>query len=242
MQLIFQLYSTTENCNNLHLLSLLPTPEINNDKKMKKLFILFLIIGTAGCSHTPFKSRWVKEKAPEIFNARFETSKGDFDIEVTREWSPLAADRFYQLVRHNFFTGILFYRVVPDFVAQFGPIDTSVSKRWDKYKIPDEPVIKGNLKGMLSYARAGKETRGTVLFINLKDNPRLDTIRSNGVTGFPAFGRVTRGMEVLESLYDEYGNQTMQVYDSLNGDRRRYMEMFPKLDSIKKAYLIKTKK
>lgn len=209
---------------------------------MNKLIALFSLICIAGCSPKPFQSAWIKEKAPAVFTARFETSKGDFEIEVTREWSPLAADRFYQLVRHRYFTNTLFYRVVPDFVVQFGNTDTTITHRWSKYKIPDEPVVKGNLKGTLSYARAGKETRGTDLFINLKDNPRLDTIRTSGVTGFPAFGTVIKGMETVESLYGGYGNKTLQVYDSLSADRTRYLQMFPKLDSIKRAYILKTKK
>lgn len=187
----------------------------------------------AGCTHQPFKSRWLKEKAPETFSVRFETSKGNFDIEVTREWSPLAADRFYQLIRHNYFTNTLFYRVVPDFVVQFGNTDTTITNQWNKYKVPDEPVLQSNLKGMLSYARSGPETRGTDLFINLKDNVRLDTVKAQGIKGYPPFGKVTNGMDVVESLYSGYGNKTLQVYDSLSANRTKYLEIFPKLDSIK---------
>ncbi len=209
---------------------------------MKKLIAAFLVICITGCSHKPFKSVWTKEKAPSEFTMRFETSKGDIEIKVTRAWSPLAADRFYQLVRHRYFNNTLFYRVVPDFVVQFGNTDTTITNRWNKYKIADEPVIKGNVKGALSFARSGKETRGTDLFINLKDNPRLDTVRSSGVTGFPVFGMVTKGMETVEALYEGYGNKPLRVYDSLSANRTKYLEMFPKLDSIKRAYILKTKK
>lgn len=199
--------------------------------------LFFLVI--VSCSHSKFKSKWTKEEAPATYAARFETSKGDFDIEVIRSQAPLAADRLYQLIRHHYFDHVLFYRVVPDFVAQFGNTDTTITKKWEKHMIGDEPVIAGNLKGTLSFARAGKATRSGDIFINLKDNPRLDTLQYEGVTGFPVFGKVTRGIEVIESLYGEYGDKTMAVYDSLSANRQQYRAMFPKLDSIKRVYLLK---
>lgn len=193
------------------------------------------------CSKSTFNADWTKEKAPHNYTARFETSKGNFDIEVTRAWSPQAADRLYQLLIHRFYDNQYFYRVVPNFVVQFGNIDTIVYKKWDKFKVPDEPVLKSNLKSYVSFARAGKETRGNDLFINLKDNVRLDTVAPEGVRGYPVLGKVITGMNVVESLYSEYGNKTMDVYDSLSANRKKYLSLFPKLDSIKKAYIIKNK-
>lgn len=108
----------------------------------------------------------------------------------------------YQLVKHGFFYSVVFYRVVPKFVAQFGSIDTSLQKAWSKYKLPDKEVKGSNLRGTISYARSGKETRGSVLFINLVDNPRLDTINYNGVKGFPVLGKVVKGMNTVNSLYN----------------------------------------
>lgn len=205
---------------------------------MNKFIVLCALI-FVGCSPAAFKPKWVKEKAPAGFIARFETSKGNFDVQITRVQSPLAADRFYQLVKHGYFNNVLFYRVVPGFVAQFGNTDTTITKKWEKYKIPDEPVTVSNKKGTLSFARAGKETRSGDLFINLADNPRLDTLGYEGVKGFPVFGKVTRGMEVVEAMYGGYGDKTMAVYDSLSAGRRQYQAMFPLLDSIKKAYLFR---
>lgn len=193
------------------------------------------------CSKSTFNADWTKEKAPHNYTARFETSKGNFDIEVTRAWSPQAADRLYQLLTHRFYDNQYFYRVVPNFVVQFGNIDTIVYKKWEKFKVPDEPVLKSNLKSYVSFARAGKETRGNDLFINLKDNVRLDTVAPEGVRGYPVLGKVITGMNVVESLYSEYGNKTMDVYDSLSANRKKYLSLFPKLDSIKKAYIIKNK-
>lgn len=205
-----------------------------------KYFLILLIASVfICCSKSTFDPKWTEKKAPENFVARFETSKGNFDIEVTREWSPKAADRLHQLVTHHFYDKVLFYRVVPDFVVQFGNIDTMVTKKWERFKVPDEPVLKSNLKGYVSFARAGKETRGNDLFINLKDNARLDTVRYEGVKGFPVLGRVVSGIDVVEKLYSEYGNNPLKVYDSLSSNRKKYHSLFPKLDSIKKAYILK---
>jgi len=206
---------------------------------MHKLFFCLTLLFLYACSHPTFKSKWTKEKAPASFTARFETSKGNFDVAITRSLSPLAADRFYQLVRHHYFDKVLFYRVVPGFVAQFGNIDTAATKKWEQHIIKDEPVTAGNLKGTISFARSVADSRGAHLFINLNDNKRLDTVSYFGVTGFPVFGKVTNGMNVVESLYSGYANATMDVSDSLGKDKVKFLEMFPKLDSIKRAYLLK---
>lgn len=199
-----------------------------------------MAIMLTGCSKAIFKSKWTTQKSPEKFVARFETSKGAFDVQVNREWSPAAVDRFYQLLKHQFYDNTLFYRVVPNFVAQFGSGDTSINRKWNKFKVPDENVLYSNKKGSISFARAGKETRGNALFINLKDNPRLDTVNYEGVTGFPAFGNVTKGMDVVESLYSGYGDSTMKKPNQYFLNRQLFLKSFPKLDLIHKAYILKT--
>lgn len=151
----------------------------------------------------------------------------------------MAVDRLFQLLSHHFYDNTLFYRVVPDFVVQFGNTDTAITRSWEKYKVPDEPVLKSNLKGTVSFARAGKDTRGNDLFINLKDNQRLDKVSYEGVVGFPVIGVVIKGMETVEAMYSGYGNKTMDVYDSLSANRARYLALFPKLDSIRRAYVLK---
>jgi len=140
------------------------------------------------------------EKAPENFKVRFKTTKGDFLVEVTRAWSPLGADRFYNLVKAGYFTDIAFFRVISGFMAQFGIHgDPAVSAKWREARIADDPVVQSNLKGYVSYAMAGPDTRTTQFFINYADNSRLDG------SGFSPFGRVASGMEVVESLYSGYG-------------------------------------
>jgi cyclophilin family peptidyl-prolyl cis-trans isomerase len=209
---------------------------------MKYLLLIIVAFFLISCSKSTFKPEWTKKTAPPTYTARFETSKGNFDIEVNRAWSPKAADRLHQLLTHHFYDNTLFYRVVPNFVVQFGNIDTTTTKKWEKFKVADEPVLKSNLKGYVSFARAGKETRGNDLFINLKDNVRLDTVSPEGVRGYPVLGYVTNGMNVVEKFYSEYGNKTMDVYDSLSANRKKYLSLFPKLDSIKKAYILKETK
>ncbi|WP_281321914.1 peptidylprolyl isomerase [Flavobacterium aestivum] len=200
--------------------------------------VLFVFIATS-CTKAVFKSKWTLEKAPENFVTRFETSKGDFEIVIERKASPYAVDRYYQLVNHHLLDSVLVYRMVPKFVAQFGITDTLKTNPWKEYKVPDEKVLKSNLKGNLSFARSVKDSRNFDLFINLENNTRLDTINYEKVTGFPAFGTVTKGMEVVESFYSGYGNETMDKYDSLASNRKQFLKVFPKLDVIRKVYILK---
>jgi homoserine O-acetyltransferase len=207
---------------------------------MKRILIILIVL--TGCAKPEFKTRWISEKAPDVFKARFETSKGNFEVQITRELSPLAADRFYQLVKHSYFDNAIFYRVVPNFVAQFGSGDTVNISNWSKSKVPDEQVIGGNKRGTISFARSTKETRSGEMYINLRDNLRLDTIYYGGVRGFPVIGHVSAGMEVVDSLYSGYSGSTMDKLDELYRNRSGFLEKFPKLDSIKKAYLVKNRK
>lgn len=201
--------------------------------------ILYVCLILISCSKPAFKSKWLREEAPANFTVRFQTTKGDFDVAVFREWSPLAVDRFYQTVKHRYYNRTVFYRVVPNFVAQWGNNDTTVFKLWEPYKIPDEQVIQSNKRGYMSYARSGKETRGSTLFINLKDNQRLDTVIANGVKGYPPFGKVLRGMEVVDSLYSGYAGSTMRKLDTLQKYPALFFQQFPKLDRIQKAFIVK---
>ena len=206
---------------------------------MRKIqLILLLIVLSFGCSPKTFNIKWTKEIAPENFATRFETSKGNFEIAVERRLSPNAADRFYQLVKRNYFDNSLFYRVNPGFVAQFGGNDSIAYKKWNSVKVPDEQVKQGNTKGTFSFARGGKGTRTSDLFINLGNNSRLDTIFYNEVRGFPSFGKVTNGMEVVEKLYSGYSDTTMEHFDLMMTNREEFLKMFPDLDVIEKAYLI----
>jgi peptidyl-prolyl cis-trans isomerase A (cyclophilin A) len=193
------------------------------------------------CTKPVFKSKWEKERAPETFITRFETSKGVIDVRIERNASPNAVDRYYQLVKHRFYDKAIFYRVIPHFVAQFGISDTVIINDWRKNRVPDEPVVKSNLKGTLSFARNGKDTRSTELYFNLQDNPDLDTLHMTGVVGFPTFGNVIRGMEVVDSIYSGYGMKIAGILDTMYINRARFLAVFPKLDSVRKVYILKIK-
>lgn len=207
------------------------------------LSLLLLIFLSVSCnSNEVFKKKWTTKKAPETFKARFETTKGNFDIEAKREWSPKAVDRLYQLIKSEFYNDIALFRVVPDFVVQFGiHNESSLNKEWANYKISDESVIEKNVEGSISFARGGKESRTTQLFINLKSNsPRLDTLDYNGVKGFPVVAKVTQGMDVVKKFYDGYGGKPATKQNEIQKDGNSYLKKnYPKLDYINKAYIIK---
>src|SRR3989454_11501756 len=151
--------------------------------------------GGVADSHTPAGPGFA-EQAPDSFRARFSTTQGDFVIAVHRAWAPHGADRFYNLVRSGFYAGVRFFRVIPGFMAQFGIHgDTGVTGAWRVRTIPDDPVRGSNARGMVTYATAGPGTRTTQLFINYRDNNRLDA------SGFAPFGQVVEGMEVVDALY-----------------------------------------
>ncbi|HVZ25939.1 MAG TPA: peptidylprolyl isomerase [Sediminibacterium sp.] len=170
------------------------------------------------------------------------TSRGNLEAEFFRSWSPGAVDRLYAQFRHHYYDHILFYRVVKGFVAQFGGNDSVRMHQWNRIKVPDEPVITGNARGTISFARDGKDSRDNDLFINLADNHRLDTVRFKGVTGFPVLGRITRGMETADSLYNGYGDQVFRQYDTLFRDKTVFLSHYPRLDSLIRVKIIRQRK
>jgi peptidyl-prolyl cis-trans isomerase A (cyclophilin A) len=178
----------------------------------------------------------LKEKAPEKFQVKFETTQGAFVLDVTRAWSPKGADRFYNLVKHGFFDGMKFFRVVPNFVVQFGIHgDPALATKWLEANIEDDKVVQSNKRGFITYAKSGApNSRSTQLFINLQDNDRLDAM------GFSPFGKVSKGMDVVDKLYGGYGEQLTQLQGQIAQEGNKYLEKsWPKLDSIKKATLVK---
>ena len=174
-----------------------------------------------------------KLPAPDSFRVAFETSKGSFTVEAHRAWSPQGVDRFYQLVETHFFDNERVFRVIPEFIAQFGLNDNKkINELWDAKLITDDPVRQHNVKGTLTYAHEGPGTRSHQLFFNLDDNSRLDTL------GFAPIGKVVDGMQVVDSLYSGYGERINQHLVSTLGNS--YLQrMFPKLDYIRTARIQK---
>src|ERR1017187_6277904 len=116
-----------------------------------------------------------KVVVPEVFRVKFQTSQGDFVVEARRAWAPHGVDRFHELVRLRYFDEGRFFRVVPGFVAQFGVHrDYDVHDKWRKYFILDDPPKEKDVRGTLTFAQSGPNTRATEIFINLGDNTKLD--------------------------------------------------------------------
>ena len=180
------------------------------------------------------------ETAPAGFAVRLETTQGDIVIQVTREWAPLATDRFYNLVKAGYYDGIAFHRVLDDFVAEFGIHgDPWVNAAWRQAVMVDEPVRQPNTRGRVTFSKNTPNSRTVQVFINLKENRSLDD------QGFSPFGEVVEGMDVVEELYSEYGDGPPRgegVYQAMaiaRGDE--YLnEEFPLLDRIERAVLVGT--
>ena len=196
-----------------------------------------------GCSQAPRPpaqeaKKAAPERPPDAWRVNFETTRGTFVAEVRREWAPHGADHFHDLVKTGFYDGAPFYRVVRNFVAQFGiPADASAGRLWSQANIPDDPVKLSNTKGALAYAMSGPGTRTTQVFVNLRDNSKaLDK------SGFAPFAKVVSGMDVVESLY-AYGELAPRgggpdVKRIETGGLAYLQAKFPRIDTIKKATIL----
>ena len=175
------------------------------------------------------------DKAPEIFHVALQCTNGDVVLECHRDWAPKGVDRFYELVKKDFFTDMRIYRVVSGFVAQFGiPGDPAVAAKWQDNVIADDPVIQSNAKGTITFATSGPNSRTTQLFINYGDNRNLDSM------GFAPFGRIVAGIDVADGFYSGYGESITRLQGSIQMQGNAFLDaQFPKLDSIKKAVFVK---
>jgi peptidyl-prolyl cis-trans isomerase A (cyclophilin A) len=197
--------------------------------RQPRLVIAILLLLQA-CSSTPSQ-----------FKVLFSTSKGDFTVNVHRDWSPKGAARFYELVKNGFYNDVRFFRVIRSprpFMAQFGISgDPAVTAKWTNANIEDDPVKEHNTRGRITFATAGPNTRTTQLFINYDDNSRLDA------QGFSPFGEVVSGMDVVDQLYADYGEGAPSGMgpdqDRIEKEGNTYLNKdFPKLDYIKSARIV----
>jgi peptidyl-prolyl cis-trans isomerase A (cyclophilin A) len=175
--------------------------------------------------------------APDSFRVRLETSRGEVVAVAHRDWAPHGVDRFYYLVKQGYYDSTYFFRVVENFVAQFGMAgDPRVYAAWRDRRIPDDPVRHANTRGTISFASQGPNTRSVQLFINLKDNPALDA----NAGGFAPVAEVVEGMPVVDALYDGYGEGAPRGLgprqDLIAGQGNAYLQRyFPRLDLIRRA-------
>ena len=210
-----------------------------------------LVAGATGCDSgwsakdlhdalmDPAHAIW-SEPAPEVFQVRIETTKGDVVMEVHRAWAPIGVDRLYNLIRTGFYDDSRFYRVRAGFIVQFGlPGDPDVAAVWYDTAMPDDPVAGSNTRGAFAYAMTGPDTRTTQIYINLaEDNVRLDE------QGFAPLGRVISGMDVVDQLHAEYdesaggGMRGGRQGKIVAGGNAHLDAEFPKLDRLIRASIV----
>jgi cyclophilin family peptidyl-prolyl cis-trans isomerase len=199
-----------------------------------------LLLMTA-CSRAPEKKAEA-EKAPPpaeapakpaggTFKVKLDTSDGPVLVEVHRDWAPIGAQRFEELVKAKYFDGARFFRIVPNFVVQFGiASNPAATKKWDN-AIKDDPVTQTNRRGSLAFATMGPNTRTAQIFINLRTNQNLDA------DGFAPFAMVVEGMDVVDKFYAAYGERPRQ--DLITRQGNSYLASnFPNLDYIKTATIV----
>jgi peptidyl-prolyl cis-trans isomerase A (cyclophilin A) len=177
--------------------------------------------------------------APANYKVKFETTKGDFVVEVERSWAPLGADRFFSLVKGGFFDDTAFFRAIEGFMVQFGLNgDPNVNMAWGDARIKDDPVVESNTRGRLTFAMGGPNTRTSQMFISYGNNQRLDPM------GFSAIGEVSKeGMKVVDSLYTGYGEGAPggngPAQQRIQYEGNVYLKKdFPKLDYINAATVV----
>jgi len=175
----------------------------------------------------------LKDVAPAEFSATFDTSAGPFVVLVHRSWAPKGADRFYNMVKYGFLDNVRFFRVLPNFMVQFGINgDPTIQAPWRDANLADDPVTQSNKRGRITFATAGPNSRTTQVFINFRDNTGLDG------QGFAPFGEVVSGMEAVDKINAEYRENPDQGLIQSRGNA--YLtQQFPRLDYVKKAAIVK---
>jgi len=188
----------------------------------------------------PTNPEW-RRPAPAISHLRFETTKGVFVLELVRAWSPIGADRFYNLARLGYYNDTRFHRVDAGYIAQWGINgDPAVNAAWKDQQIADDPPRSHNVRGTYAFSQlppgpGHANTRNTQIYINLRDNLR------NDAEPFTVLGTVIEGMDVLDSLYSGYGEKSgggvrQGKQGPLEAGGNAYMDReYPKLDRILKV-------
>ena len=185
------------------------------------------------------------EQAPTQFKALFQTTKGDFTIQVTRAWAPNGADRFYNMVKVGYFNDVAIYRAIQGFMFQFGIHgNPNVNEKWSNSTIPDDPSVGiSNTPGTISFAQTQKPgSRSVQMFVNLGMNAMLDT--PQGATGSPfvPFGKVVSGASVMEKINTEYGENPRgeNIQGNFKAKGNDYiLKRFTRIDMIKSVTIVK---
>ncbi len=209
-----------------------------------KFVLIAVAVTTAACTRPPQLMSVPTEPTyiyaagivPDSFVVRLATTKGDIDILLRKHWAPNGVGQFYEAVHNNYYDGARFFRAIRGFVVQFGiAAEPAASTQWRTRTIPDDSVRESNRRGTVVFASGGPNTRTVQMFINLRDNARLDGI------GFPPIGEVIAGMDAVDTLHTGYGDgATAPQQDRLNREGETYLAAeFPLLDKITSARIIK---
>ena len=211
-----------------------------------KLFIILLSLTLIACQTDKNEALLdinhpqVNQTAPDRFKVEFHTTKGVFIVDVTRNWAPLGVDRFYNLVNNNYYNDLRFFRCINNWCVQFGiHNDPELNKVWSNARIKDDPLVASNTRGLMVFALSGPNTRSNQLSIHL--SPRA--VKHDNDAGFSPFGKIIEGMEIIESLYNGYGEAephgTGPKQELIQSKGASYLANFPKLDKIIKTKIIK---
>ena len=205
---------------------------------MRRFWWLAFVAALAGCSTSEPPKPAAKQDtpAPDVFRVNLDTSKGPVVIEVHKDWAPIGAQHLYELVNRGYYDGNRFFRVTHAYVQWGVNGDPQISGLWSTANLRDDPVKESNVRGVVSYAKRGPNTRTTQLFINMKDNTDLDK------QGFAPIGKVVSGMDAVESFYSSYGDMPPRGQgpdpSKIETLGNSYLEsQFPRLDFIKKAVI-----
>jgi peptidyl-prolyl cis-trans isomerase A (cyclophilin A) len=183
-------------------------------------------------------------RAPSQFTVRLATSKGIMVIEVHRDWAPHGADRFYNLVRTGYYDQVRFHRVIKEKWAQFGINgDPKIAQAWRTRTIPDDSRRESNQRGTVAFAFALPNGRTTQVFINLRDNSA-----THDKEPFVPFAKIIVGMDVADTLNAEYGESSGggiragKQTPLFEGGNAWLNQNFPRLDYIKRATIVRSKR
>ena len=174
---------------------------------------------------------------PEPFRIAMNTSKGRILFDIHPQQAPKGVIRFRELIEVGYYNEVPIFRAIQGFMWQFGiHHDPSMNTKWRRNYIQDDPVRASNLKGTLTFASAGPNTRTVQLFVNTTDNISLDRM------GFAPFGTVVEdpisgsGLDRVQSIYTGYGEGAPRGKGPMQGrlqeEGATYLKEFPKLDVI----------
>ncbi len=211
---------------------------------MRKALAITVSLGLSvllsGCSSGEKKTE-VATGPPPVYKIDFDTSHGQFVVEVHTDWAPYGSARVYELVKKGFYDGDRFFRVVRGFVVQFGISgDPAINRDWMSATIPDDPRLQHNVRGSVVFAKSQMaNSRSTQLFINLRDNSE-----SLDAQNFAPFGTVVSGMDIVDAIYAGYGdmppNGAGPDPTQIQLEGNAYLDrLFPHLDHIKTATIEK---